>query len=181
MLIQKILRFFFYWPFRLTTVCNPIPFEPLKGIKLDRSLPIAYVTVTSGVGNLMAVERLTEKLGLPSPFSPMRVGSRLGVRSAPRAAYLHNPRMFSAHGADAHAEKIFERWAEAYRSTGTDIQIIPISVIWSRNPGYNGRPLHGFAHGGPYEQFFDHLFAVRHRLADDDARALDKADGGQAL
>ncbi|MDY6321809.1 MAG: glycerol-3-phosphate 1-O-acyltransferase PlsB [Succinivibrio sp.] len=164
MLIQKILRFFFYWPFRLTTVCNPIPFEPLKGIKLDRSLPIAYVTVTSGVGNLMAVERLTEKLGLPSPFSPMRVGSRLGVRSAPRAAYLHNPRMFSAHGADAHAEKIFERWAEAYRSTGTDIQIIPISVIWSRNPGYNGRPLHGFGinnHTPSWRKFFNLIFQGR--------------------
>ena len=68
MMLNKILRFIFYYPIRFTATCDPVPFEPLKHIKIDKHKPIAYVTVSSSVANLMTIERLTKKLGLPSPF-----------------------------------------------------------------------------------------------------------------
>ena len=71
MMLNKILRFIFYYPIRFTATCDPVPFEPLKHIKIDKHKPIAYVTVSSSVANLMTIERLTKKLGLPSPFEPL--------------------------------------------------------------------------------------------------------------
>lgn len=160
LIAQKILRLLFYWPFRLTTNCSPVPYEPSKWIKVDSSLPVAYITVTSGVGNLMSIERLTQKMHLPSPFSDLYMNGK----NVPRIAVLHTPRMFSCHGIDAHAEKVFEEWAEACRDSHTDLQVIPISVIWSRNPGYKGRPLHGFGinnHTPSFKKFFNLIFHGR--------------------
>jgi glycerol-3-phosphate O-acyltransferase len=160
LLVQKALRLLFYWPFRLTTNFSPVPYEPSKWIKVDSALPVAYITVTSGLGNLLAVERLTQKMHLPSPFSDLY----LNGRRVPRIAYLHNPRMFSSRGEDAGAEKVFKQWADACRESHTDLQVIPISVIWSRNPGYKGRPLHGFGinnHTPSFKKFFKLAFQGR--------------------
>ena len=160
LVVQKALRLLFYWPFRLTTNCSPVPYEPSKWIKVDSALPVAYITVTSGLGNLLAIERLTQKMHLPSPFSDLYIHGR----RVPRIAYLHNPRMFSSHGVDACAEKVFEEWAEACAESHTDLQVIPISVIWSRNPGYKGRPLHGFGinnHTPSFKKFFNLMLQGR--------------------
>lgn len=158
--VQKLLRFFFYWPFRITTTCSSIPYEPLKQMDVDLHQPIAYVTVSSGTGNLLGIERLLQRLGLPSPFEDLYIGAT----RVPRIAYLHHPQMFSSRGRDAHAELVFEKWFDACRSSGKDLQIIPISVIWSRNPGYKGRPLHGFGinnHTPSWKKFFKLIFEGR--------------------
>ena len=68
MLLDKILRFFLYWPFRVTTNCVTIPFDPLKNLDIDKQKVIVYVTVSSSLGNLMCIERAAQKLSLPSPF-----------------------------------------------------------------------------------------------------------------
>ena len=159
-LIDKLMRGIFYWPFRLTTNCSPVPYEPLKQFSVDTKIPVVYVTVSSGLGNIMAIERLTERLGLPSPFSPLEIH---GLK-IPRIAYLHEPRMFSPIGRDAHAEAIFEIWHKNCKELNTDLQIIPISVLWSRNPGYKGRPLHGFGitnHTPSWKKFFKLIFEGR--------------------
>ncbi len=158
--IQKIMRVFFYWPFRLTTNCSPVPYEPLKQINVNLNKPIAYVTVSSGLGNLMAIERLTERLGLPSPFKTLEIDGY----KVPRVAYLHHPSMFSSHASDAGADKIFAKWRKACDESGSDLQIIPISVIWSRNPGYVGKTLHGFGinnHTPSWRKFFKLIFEGR--------------------
>lgn len=158
--IQKIMRVFFYWPFRLTTNCSPVPYEPLKQINVNLNKPIAYVTVSSGLGNLMAIERLTERLRLPSPFKTLEIDGY----KVPRVAYLHHPSMFSSHASDAGADKIFAKWRKACDESGSDLQIIPISVIWSRNPGYVGKTLHGFGinnHTPSWRKFFKLIFEGR--------------------
>lgn len=158
--VQKILKALLYWPFRITTNLSSVPYEPLKQIQVDKNIPVVYVTVSSGVGNLMAIERLTQKLRLPSPFSDLH----LGDDHLPRIACLHNPRMISSIGADAHAEKIFTKWHRCCEKHKTDLQIIPISVIWSRNPGYKGKPLHGFGitnHTPSWRKFLKLMFEGR--------------------
>ena len=89
--INKILRFFLYFPFRITTNSETIPFEPLKQINIDKTKIIVYVTVSSSVGNIMAIERAAQKLGLPSPFEKINL---YGI-SIPRICYLRSPGFIS--------------------------------------------------------------------------------------
>ena len=139
MMLNKILRYIFYYPIRLTATCEPIPFEPLKHIKLDHKRPIVYVTVSSSLANLLTIERLTNKLGLPSPFSPLEVGGK----RLKRTAYLRSPGLFSSRLHKRDIYKIFDTWTQASIESGQDIQIVPITVLWSRNPSYEGLAIRG--------------------------------------
>ena len=139
MMLNKILRCIFYYPIRLTATCEPIPFEPLKHIKLDHKRPIVYVTVSSSLANLLTIERLTNKLGLPSPFSPLEVGGK----RLKRTAYLRSPGLFSSRLHKRDIDKIFDTWTQVSIESGQDIQIVPITVLWSRNPSYEGLAIRG--------------------------------------
>lgn len=123
----------------MTANCVPIPFEPLKQLNVDPNKPIAYVMVSSSVGNMLTVERLTNKLGWPSPFTELKIGET----TLSRTAYLRSPSLFSskAHTKDI-SEAIFE-WFEACHKEHQDIQIIPISVLWSRDPSIEGQRIRG--------------------------------------
>lgn len=94
MLLNKILRYFFYWPFRITTRCDTIPYEPLKQLNIDKNKIIVYVTVSSSLGNLMCIERAAKRMGLPSPFSDIKI---FGT-TMPRICYLRSPGFFTAKG-----------------------------------------------------------------------------------
>ena len=60
MMLNKILRFIFYYPIRFTATCDPVPFEPLKHIKIDKHKPIAYVTVSSSAAFWSTSKKLLE-------------------------------------------------------------------------------------------------------------------------
>ncbi|MBE6423576.1 glycerol-3-phosphate 1-O-acyltransferase PlsB [Succinivibrio dextrinosolvens] len=159
MIINKILRFFLYWPFRITTTCSTIPFEPLKNLKIDKNKEIVYITVSSSVGNIMSIERAVQKLGLPSPFQELNL---LGEK-IPRICALRAPGLFSKAGSKKHdMEPVFRKWYEFYQRTNKDIQVIPITVLWSRNPGYETLGIHGMNAATPsFKKFFNLIFAGR--------------------
>ena len=159
MIINKILRFFLYWPFRITTTCSTIPFEPLKNLKIDKNKEIVYITVSSSVGNVMSIERAVQKLGLPSPFEELNlIGEKI-----PRICALRAPGLFTKAGSKDHdMEPIFRKWYEFYQRTTKDIQVIPITVLWSRNPGYETLGIHGMNAATPsFKKFFNLIFAGR--------------------
>ena len=159
MLLNKILRTLLYWPFRLFTRCETIPFEPLKQIKIDKSDIVVYVTVSSSVGNLMCIERAVQRLGLPSPFSDISIfGSK-----TPRVCYLRSPGLFTAKGTRyLDLEPTFRRWYDLCKTTGKSVKVIPITVLWSRNPGYDKLALNGINAATPaFRKFFNLLFAGR--------------------
>ncbi len=159
MLLDKILRFFLYWPFRVTTNCVTIPFDPLKNLDIDKQKVIVYVTVSSSLGNLMCIERAAQKLSLPSPFEPLNFHRE----EIPRYCGLRSPGFFSKSGAvNYDLEPTFRKWYEFYEKTGQEVQVIPITVLWSRNPGYENLGLHGMNAPTPsIKKFFNLTFAGR--------------------
>ena len=171
-MLNKILRAVFYWPFRLTTNCVPIPYEPLKHIKIDCNRPICYMTVSSSIGNLMCIERLTQKLGLPSPFSPLIVNGK----TYKRLCYLRRPGFFSSKSArQCHISPILNSWFELSEESGKEVQILPITVLWSRNPGYEGKALRGVNTATPSWRKFLMLTFAGHdncTIVDDPVNAL---------
>lgn len=159
MLLNKILRLIFYWPFRLTTKCDTIPFEPLKQINIDKNKIIVYVTVSSSLGNLLCIERATNRLGLPSPFEDINIFGN----KTPRVCYLRSPGFFRAKDTTYHdIETTFRRWYDLATTTGKEVQVIPITVLWSRNPGYDRLVLTGLGTATPaIKKFFNLIFAGR--------------------
>lgn len=158
MVVNDILRKIFYWPIRITANCNPIPFEPLKHIRIDPKKEIAYVMVSSSVGNMLTAERLTEKLGWPSPFGRIRIGSR----ELPRTAYMRSPSFFSANAKVCDISDMIFEWFDACHEADTDLQVIPITVLWSQNPGTEGKAIRGVDAPTPgWRKFLTLTFAGR--------------------
>ncbi len=157
-MVNHFLRLLFYWPIRLTATCNPIPFEPLKHIKIDQSKDIVYIMVSSSVGNMLTVERLTKQLGWPSPFEKIKIGDQL----LPRTAYLRSPSFFSSNAHVRDISDIIFDWFAACHAANTDVQIIPISVLWSRDPSYEGKAIRGVDMSTPgWRKFLTLTFAGR--------------------
>ena len=157
-MLNDFLRLLFYWPIRLTATCEAIPFEPEKHIKLDPNKPTVYLTVSSSVGNLLTIERLAQKIGWPSPFGQFQIGNR----TVKRTAFLRTPRLFSSQAHIRDLNEIFNTWVEAAQEAGTDVQIVPITVLWSRNPSYEGIALRGIDHANSaWSKFWTLLFAGR--------------------
>lgn len=156
-MFTKLLRLLFYWPFRLFTNCNPIPFEPEKNIHIDRNNPICYLTVSSSLGNLMCLERLTQRMNLPSPFKPLIINNM----EIPRVGVLHHPRMFSSKARDADICSTCEEW---FSVQGVHLQVLTVTVLWTRNPGYEGQEIHGLSinhHTSSFRKFINLIFAGR--------------------
>ncbi|MBO8415437.1 MAG: glycerol-3-phosphate 1-O-acyltransferase PlsB [Proteobacteria bacterium] len=157
-MLNDYLRMLFYWPIRLTATCEAIPFEPEKHIKVDPDKPVVYLTVSSSVGNLLTIERLTQRIGWPSPFGKFEMGGM----SLQRTAFLRTPRMFSTHAHVRDLNIVFNAWLEAAKKAGSDLQIIPITVLWSRNPSYEGIALRGIDGANTsWRKFWTLLFAGR--------------------
>lgn len=138
-MVNYFLRKLFYWPIRITATCEPIPFEPLKHIKIDPNKQIVYIMVSSSVGNMLTVERLTNQLGWPSPFEKITIGNKL----LPRTAYLRSPSFFSSNAHVRDISEIIFDWFSACHEAQQDLQIIPISVLWSRDPSIEGKAIRG--------------------------------------
>lgn len=157
-MINYFLRALFYWPIRLTANCQPIPFEPLKHIKIDPNKEIVYIMVSSSVGNMLTVERLTKKLGWPSPFGHLY----LGGKRLQRTAYLRSPSFFSSNAKVRDISDIIFEWFSACHIDGTDLQVIPITVLWSRDPGIEGKAIRGVDAPTPgWRKFLTLTFAGR--------------------
>lgn len=157
-MLEKMLRLMFYWPIRLTTNCEPIPFEPEKHIKIDPNKPVVYITVSSSTGNMLTIERLTQRIGWPSPFGKVKIGSR----EVNRTAVLRTPSFFSSKAHTRDLNIIFNSWVQACNDADCDIQIVPITVLWSRNPSYEGLALRGIdAANSSWGKFWTLTFAGR--------------------
>lgn len=157
-MVNYFLRALFYWPIRLTANCQPIPFEPLKHIKIDPNKEIVYIMVSSSVGNMLTVERLTNKLGWPSPFGHLN----LGGKKLQRTAYLRSPSFFSSNAKVRDISDIIFDWFDACHEAGTDLQVIPITVLWSRDPGIEGSAIKGVDAPTPgWRKFLTLTFAGR--------------------
>lgn len=159
MLLNRILRPFFYIPFRIFTKCETVPLEPLKSINIDPEMTTVYITVSSSLGNLLCIERVTNKLHLPSPFHDIK---KYGFK-VPRICCLRDPGFFSASGAVEHDISVtLKQWYEYSKTIGRDIQIVPINVLWSRNPGYENKTLRGVSAATPsLRKFFNLIFSGR--------------------
>lgn len=127
-------RAVFYLPVKYFAKCctrtNDVKSE-LTGY--DPNIPVVYVMQSNSISDLLTLEKLTKRNGLPNPFSRLEIGGE----DFPRTAYMKKVNwFFNNNVCDYHFEKIFARWISHCQLNNTQLQIIPVTIVWSRNPGH---------------------------------------------
>ncbi|WP_115717031.1 glycerol-3-phosphate 1-O-acyltransferase PlsB [Gallaecimonas mangrovi] len=129
------------WPVSLTVKSKLVPQDPIKELGLDPAKPVVYAFKTGSASDLLAVRRLCFALALPDPLTPLRIGGQ----ELPRCLYLDQPvalltrKRRSGNFRDALAQLL-----TALRADKTqDIQLLPVSLFWGREPGHENPSLLG--------------------------------------
>ncbi len=137
MLSTILLRAVFYLPVKIFGSCNYKKENLKSSINLDDSKRVCYVMQANSISDMLTLEKLTRAQRLPNPFSHI---SHEGEK-IPRTTYMKKVNFFfSGKAADYGFEKTFALWRQYAEETGEDLQIIPVSIFWGRNPGHVGEP-----------------------------------------
>ena len=126
--IHLARRVLYFWV--RTTV---LPEHPVE-LGLDPSKPVCYVLQHPHFSNLLVLFRESRLAGLPSAETPFRLGSDDFPRSV---FFLNRKQMHSAESGEAYAHSPLMTAVvnETLADAGFDVQIVPVVILWGRNPG----------------------------------------------
>ncbi len=102
--------------------------EDIKAqLKLDPARPVCYILPQRSWTDLFLLDRVCSDLGLPRPS---RTGTDLP--NPHRAGCLYLPAILETRIRETPLSKVLHR---AVAATNYDIQLVPVSVFWGRDPG----------------------------------------------
>ncbi len=132
MFLTLLKRVIFYLPVKYFCKCATRTENISDDLEeFDPNLPIVYVLQSNSISDLLTLEKLTKRYNLPSPFSKLEVGDDV----LPRFACMKKVNfLFNGKSKDFNYEHIFNTWIEFCKKNNCDLQIVPITIIWSRNP-----------------------------------------------
>lgn len=124
-------------PLSILVKTNSIPDDPIQELNLDISQPVVYVLPYTSQTDLLIFQRNCLTLGLPDPLQPNQIQGK----SLPRYVFLdENRRFFKSKNMKQESEKLFYRYLECHHEDQQlNVQIIPVSVLWGRAPGYENK------------------------------------------
>ncbi len=126
-LVRPLVR-----PFIVSMSYRVMPEAPSSTLKLDPQRPVCYVLPQRSWIDLFALDRICREQNLPRPQRSERA-----LPSATRAAVLYLPALLEAfvlRGRDDSTE-LSSLLAVAAHTADYDVQIVPVSIFWGRNPG----------------------------------------------
>ncbi len=124
----------FKLPISLLVKGTLVPKNPLKDHAIDSEKPIVYALPFQSNVDLVTLKEQTDKLGLPSPFSPLQIGDQ----TLSRTVFMNNaPRILADDSETARDSVVhFTELLKLHqRYPDLDIQLIPCSILWGRRPG----------------------------------------------
>jgi glycerol-3-phosphate O-acyltransferase len=133
-LSQSLLR----KPLSLLVRCASVPSNPIHDHRIDSQKPIIYALPFDSDVDLLTLQRQTQRLGLPDPFSPLSIGGQ----SFPRYVFIASRPKLVRDDSNVPAISItlFSQLLECHQSNpDLDVQLIPTSVLWGRKPGREGQ------------------------------------------
>lgn len=120
-------------PLSWITRSKPLPADPVETLALDPDKVVCYVLRTQSATNLMMLAEQCEELGLPSPMESLGIS---GLNDSPRHVFLaRSLGWFNRDSRLLRHENRLQSLLEAATLEGVDVQLVPVSVYWGRNPG----------------------------------------------
>jgi glycerol-3-phosphate O-acyltransferase len=130
--------------------------ERAEELGLDLTRPICYVLQDRHLSSVLVLEEETQRLGLPSPLDPIGLAFRSEERSL--FSVVLNPNPLSLRTAEP-SQALARMTVTVMREEAADVQLVPVTVIWSRAPGSQDSLLKAlfadaWATVGPLRQLF---------------------------
>ncbi|MDK9702919.1 MAG: glycerol-3-phosphate 1-O-acyltransferase PlsB [Sulfuritalea sp.] len=143
----------------LVTRTQVFPETP-ETLKLRPDLPVCYVLNERHLSNLLVLDHECRELGLPAALRPLRDRAFTARRSVfflsgkPRGSIVSNPR-------SDHSELLRSLVRTAVANSGFDVQLVPVTILWGREPGKQESVLKAlFAETWQQVSTLRHLFAI---------------------
>ena len=111
-----------------------LPDDPIKQFNLDVKAPTFYISRLNSAADLASLTTICKQLGLPNPNGTERLLADINVE---RYLCLQNTTpLFGDVAKQTNALKQGEVLFQALQQNPSlNIQIIPVSILWGRNPG----------------------------------------------
>ncbi|HEY5715263.1 MAG TPA: 1-acyl-sn-glycerol-3-phosphate acyltransferase, partial [Psychromonas sp.] len=125
-----------YW-----VISHYVPLKPSAELQLDLSRPIIYVVAQNSASDLLGLQACCLQAGLPDPYSPIRVGGE----TLSATIFIHDSSLFTQQDSQAQLQDApylgkYQQLLDLHRSNpGLDIQLLPVTFYWGRNPGKQGK------------------------------------------
>lgn len=132
-LVGSMIQWFANGMNKLLVRSKIVPEHPLDNLAIDKNKPTVYITLLNSFSDSAALRSTCKKLGLPDP----QVTQQIGDKQVPRYIPIHHRSpLFGKAKKDSPALEISEEiFAALKQSDVTDLQVIPVTILWGRNPG----------------------------------------------
>ncbi|WIM84551.1 glycerol-3-phosphate 1-O-acyltransferase PlsB [Gallibacterium anatis] len=124
-------------PLSILVKSNSIPNNPIEELHLNINEPLIYVLPYTSQTDLLIFQKNCLSLGLPDPLAMNEINGK----KLPRYVFLdEGRRFFKSKTVKKETEQIFSQYLEQHRNLpDLDVQLIPVSVLWGRSPGYEDK------------------------------------------
>lgn len=124
-------------PLSILVKSNSIPNNPIEELHLNINEPLIYVLPYTSQTDLLIFQKNCLSLGLPDPLAMNEINGK----QLPRYVFLdEGRRFFKSKTVKKETEQIFSQYLEQHRNLADlDVQLIPVSVLWGRSPGYEDK------------------------------------------
>jgi len=118
---------------------HQVPFNPVKELKVDHKRPVIYVVEQNNASDLLGLQACCKKVGLPDPYQPLLInGEEINA-----LIFIHHWSVFSSQAPqlqDAPYLTQYEQLLALHQhDPSVDIQLVPVTFYWGRNPGREGK------------------------------------------
>lgn len=147
-------RILCYWPVKIFARCHARPVDPHKDLGLNPDSPVVYILESNSISDILTLEKLTRKKRLPNPFAKLVYENK----AIPRVTFLKKVKFFSSTNHQGYEyEQTMKQWINLAHSENIDIEVLPVTILWSRNPGHEDEPSRPVIRSS-FRKFFRLLF-----------------------
>ena len=124
-----------YW-----VTSNYVPLQAITELQLDLNRPIIYVVEQNSASDLLGLQTSCLKAGLPDPYRTIQVaGQNLSAVIFIDDCSFFTPKS-SQYKSDAPYLLQYQQLLDLHkRDESLDIQLVPVTFYWGRNPGKQGK------------------------------------------
>lgn len=126
-------------PLSLLVNTVSIPSDPINQLGFDVERPLIYVLPFFSHTDLLTLRKSCLQLGLPDPLTPLEINGK----TLPRFVYVSKGSCVFDLKNQVPDDSIatFRDYLEQHKiDKELDIQLLPVSIVWDRNPGNEFRP-----------------------------------------
>lgn len=134
---NKLSFAFIRLPVKFFVKSESIPTDPIKDLNINRLAPVLYVLPYNSKIDLMVVQSLSRKYQLPDPLDGIKTNNGI----LPAYIYIDKgPGIFASKQQKKKSIEILRQYIMAHQQNPQlDVQMLPVSVMFSRAPDKEGR------------------------------------------